>query len=174
MIKYTEEEIVKYSNYSVKELVDGGICPTCFNKCSGGKVYGSNENLLTYEDEEIECLFVPNPRAEGHMMIAPKKHYHDMSEASDEINEKIISFSKAYMNILKEVFECERVYFCSMSDGPMNHYHIQLIPRYSYEERGSLNFVKQRKNYEFDEQKFERVKSLIAGYALKEENGKNS
>ena len=108
------------------------------------------------------------------MMIAPKKHYHDMSEASDEINEKIISFSKAYMNILKEVFECERVYFCSMSDGPMNHYHIQLIPRYSYEERGSLNFVKQRKNYEFDEQKFERVKSLIAGYALKEENGKNS
>ena len=49
MIKYTEEEIVKYSNYSVKELVDGGICPTCFNKCSGGKVYGSNENLLTLD-----------------------------------------------------------------------------------------------------------------------------
>mgnify|MGYP003299721288 CR=1 FL=1 len=59
------------------------------------------------------------------------------------INEKIIRFVKVYMNIIVEVFGCERVYLCTMSDGPMNHYHVQLIPRYSFEERGSKNFVKQ-------------------------------
>ena len=29
----------------------------------------------------------------------------------------------------------------------MNHFHIQLIPRYDYEKRGSKNFVKPRSDY---------------------------
>ena len=49
--------------------------------------------------------------------------------------------------IIKEVYKCERVYMCTMCDGPMNHFHVQLIPRYSYEERGSNNFVKERFDY---------------------------
>ena len=48
-----------------------------------------------------------------------------------------------------------------MSDGPMNHYHVQLIPRYSFEERGSKNFVKPRKEYVFDEQKLNKFSYLV-------------
>ena len=73
-----------------------------------------------YEDEDIECFFVGNPRADGHMCIATMEHYHDMSEAPDYINEK----------------------------------------------RGSGNFVKTRKAYEFDKDKFEAVRTLIETYAL--------
>lgn len=50
---------------------------------------------------------------------------------------------------------------CTMCDGLNNHYHVQLIPRYSFEKRGSGNFVKQRKSYVFDQKKFNRVKILI-------------
>jgi len=32
----------------------------------------------------------------------------------------------------------------------MNHFHIQLIPRYSFENRGSKNFVKPRMEYKED------------------------
>ena len=80
-------------------------------------------------------------------------------------NAKIIKFAKQFMKILKQVYGCERVYLCTMSDGPMNHYHVQLIPRYKDEERGSKNFVKPRKEYVFDEKSFNKIKQLINLYA---------
>lgn len=163
-INLDELDVEKLLKLSPGELTDMNICPTCFNRATNNRLYGDDSLLKTYEDEDIECLFVPNPRSNGHMMISTKKHYHDMSEATDEINEKIIRFAKQYMNIIKEVYGCVRVYLCTMSDGPMNHYHIQLIPRYEHEERGSKNFVKPRKKYEFDKKKFKMVCEKIKEY----------
>ena len=45
---------------------------------------------IIYEDKDIECFFVGNPRADGHMCISSINHYHDLSEAPDYVNEKII------------------------------------------------------------------------------------
>ena len=154
----TEQELLKLSP---GELTDLGICPTCFNRQHNGALYGDNSDKLLYEDEDIECFFVGNPRSDGHMAISTMQHYHDMSEAPDYINEKIIRFAKRFMNIIREVYGCERVYMCTMCDGPNNHYHIQLIPRYSNEKRGSGNFVKPRKEYVHDADRFERVKAMI-------------
>ena len=157
----TTEELLKLS---ARELVDMGICPTCFNREYGGALYGDNSDKLLYEDEEIECFFVGNPRAPGHMCISTIAHYHDMSETPDYINEKIVRFAKRFMQILCDVYGCERVYLCTMCDGPNNHYHVQLIPRYPYEKRGSRNFVKERKAYQFDKDKFDAVKAAICEY----------
>lgn len=156
-----DEELLKLS---AGELVDLGICPTCFNREHNNALYGDDSNILIYKDVDIECFFVTNPRADGHMCISTINHYHDMSEAPDYINEKIIRYAKAFMKILKQVFVCERVYLCTMCDGPNNHYHIQLIPRYSYEKRGSTNFVKPRKDYVYDEQKLNLTRKLILEY----------
>lgn len=158
----TDAELLKRSP---AELVDLGICPTCFNREHGGALYGDNRQTLLYEDGDIECFFVKNPRAQGHMCISTISHYHDMSEAPDALNEKIIRFAKAFMQILKDVYGCERVYLCTMCDGPNNHYHVQLIPRYAHEKRGSGNFVKPRMAYQFDSEKFKAVKEKIAEYA---------
>lgn len=160
----TKEELLKLSP---GELTDLGICPTCFNRESGGMLYGDNTDKMLYADGDIECFFVANPRADGHMCISTIEHYHDMSEAPDSINEKIIRFAKRFMQILCEVYVCERVYICSMCDGKNNHYHVQLIPRYANEERGSRNFVKARKEYVLDEQKLLKVRNMIADYAEK-------
>ncbi|MDE7439351.1 MAG: HIT domain-containing protein [Clostridia bacterium] len=157
-----EKELLKLS---VGELIDLGICPTCFNRAHNGALYGDMTDKMLYEDDNIECFFVSSPRAEGHICISTIEHYHDMSEAPDNINEKIIRFAKQFMMILKEVYNCERVYLCSMCDGPNNHFHVQLIPRYSHEKRGSNNFVKPRKTYVYDEKKFVKIKKMIEGYA---------
>ena len=154
----SDEQLLKLSP---GELTDLGICPTCFNRKTGGALYGDDSKLKFYEDKDIECLFVPNPRADGHLMIGTMAHYHDMSEAPDEINEKIVRFAKQLMIIIRDVYKCERVYICSMCDGPNNHYHVQLIPRYAFEKRGSNNFVKQRKAYVYDEVKFNQVKEML-------------
>ena len=160
----TREELLKLSP---GELVDLGICPTCFNRENGGILYGDLSDKLLYADEEIECFFVGNPRSEGHMCISTVAHYHDMSEAPDEINEKIVRYTKRFMRIIKEIYGCERVYMCTMCDGPNNHYHVQLIPRYSFEKRGSKNFVKERHAYIYDDAKFNRVKKMIKEYVNK-------
>lgn len=157
-----KEELLKLSP---GELTDLGICPTCFNRENDGALYGDNSDKMLYEDEDIECFFVGNPRAAGHMCISTMEHYHDMSEAPDHINEKIIRFAKRFMQILCEVYGCERVYLCTMCDGLNNHYHIQLIPRYPDEKRGSQNFVKPRKAYVPDQAKLEKVRTRIHEYA---------
>jgi hypothetical protein len=43
----------------------------------------------------------------------------------------------------------------------MNHFHIQLIPRYGYEKRGSRNFVKERQAYIVDEEKISTLRELL-------------
>ena len=161
-----EKELLKLTP---RELTDMGICPTCFNREHNGALYGDNSDKLVFADADIECFFVGNPRANGHMCISTIEHFHDMSEAPDFINEKIVRFAKQLMLIIKQVFGCERVYLCTMCDGANNHYHVQLIPRYKFEERGSQNFVKQRHPYVFDEQKFNAVQKMLADYAQNNE-----
>ena len=65
------------------------------------------------------------------------------------------------MNILKDVYDSESVFLCTMCDGPMNHFHIQLIPRYNFEKRGSKNFTKPRKDYIEDRGKIEKMRNLL-------------
>ena len=101
------------------------------------------------------------------MCISTIAHYHDMSEAPDCVNEKIVRFAKRFMRILCDVYGCERVYLCTMCDGPNNHYHIQLIPRYPNEKRGSRNFVKERQAYRHDPTRCEAIRQQIGAYAGK-------
>ena len=154
-------EIKLLSEVTPAILTDNSICPTCFNKENDNILYGNNTETLVYEDELIECFFVGNPRARGHMAISSKKHYKDMMDIDDSLCDYVFKFAKNTMNIIKEVYKSESVYLCTMCDGPMNHFHIQLIPRYKEEKRGSTNFVKPRQDYAYDKEKFELIKKLL-------------
>ena len=65
------------------------------------------------------------------------------------------------MNILKDVYNAESGYLCKMCNGQMNHVHIQLITRYSFEKRGSNNFVKPRFEYKEDKEKLLELRKQI-------------
>ncbi len=161
----TNDEIIKLienKEINVGDIVDNGICPTCFDKANNHVLYGENEDKMLYEDEDFECFLVGNPRANGHVAISTKVHYKDMMDISDEICIKIFLLAKKVMNIIKEVYVSESVYLCTMCDGPMNHFHIQLIPRYSFEKRGSKNFVKPRFEYIEDKEKIALVRKKIS------------
>ena len=149
---------------TVKELIDSGICPTCYDKENNNCVYGDKSDKMIFENELFECFLNGNPRAIGHTIINSKNHYKDMMEIPDSLCNEVYLFAKKMMNILKDVYKCESVYLCTMCDGPMNHFHVQLIPRYSYEERGSLNFVKDRFEYKYDEEKLRELRRLISRY----------
>lgn len=164
---YSDEkivELIKEGKIGVADIVDSGICPTCFDRKYNNILYGNNVDKILYEDENIECFLVSNPRANGHVAISSKVHYKDMMEIDEELCNVIFTFAKRMMNIIKEVYNAESVYLCTMCDGPMNHFHIQLIPRYDYEKRGSKNFVKSR--FEYIEQP-EKIKSIIEKLSIK-------
>ncbi len=161
---YSDEEIVNLiieKKVTAADLTDSGICPTCFDKEHNNVLYGDNKSKMLYEDEDIECFFVGNPRAIGHVAISTKKHYKDMMEIDDDTCKKVFTFSKKVMCILKEVYNSESVYLCTMCDGPMNHFHVQLIPRYSFEKRGSKNFVKPRNEYIEDVEKINVLRKKL-------------
>ena len=143
------------------ELTDRGICPTCYNKEHDNCLYGDISDKLLYENDLFECFLVGNPRAKGHTAISSKKHYKDMMEIPDDLCKEVYVFAKKVMNVLKEVYKSESVYLCTMCDGPMNHFHLQLIPRYKEEKRGSTNFVKPRQDYVYDEVKFLEIKKRL-------------
>ena len=116
---------------------------------------------MIYEDDLFECFLVGNPRSEGHTTISTKTHYKDMLEIPDEVCSKIYLLAKRLMNDIKDVYKCESIYLCTMCDGPANHFHVQLIPRYSFEKRGSKNFVKPRMEYVFDKDKLDELRNRL-------------
>ena len=162
--QYTDDQIVrliKEGFISDNDLIDSGICPVCFNQNHNQVLYGSVEEMLLYENNDYQCLYVEKPRSNGHIVIVSKKHFKDMTELEDGICESIFVFAKQAMKCIKEVYGCESVYLCTMCDGPMNHFHIQLIPRYKNETYGSKNFTKVRKPYKEDRIKKEQLRKLL-------------
>ena len=158
--QFSNEQIIKFikeDKITVADIVDSGICPTCFDKQNDHILYGNNANKMIFENEKFECFLVGNPRANGHAAISTKKHFKDMMEIDDQTCNEIFLLAKKLMNSLKRLYNAESVYLCTMCDGPMNHFHIQLIPRYSFEKRGSKNFVKPRFEYKEDKEKLEQL-----------------
>lgn len=142
-------------------LTDNGICPTCYDREHGHILYGDCADKMLYENDLFECMLSGNPRAPGHTIIISKAHYKDMMEIPDVLCREIYSFARKAMRALRSVYGSESVYMCTMCDGPMNHFHVQLIPRYSYEKRGSRNFVKDRQKLVFDSEKMEKLRNIL-------------
>ena len=84
-----------------------------------------------------------------------------MMEIDDDTCKDVFVLAKKIMKLIKEIYESESVYLCTMCDGPMNHFHVQLIPRYSFEKRGSKNFVKPRFDYVEDKEKINKLRSAM-------------
>lgn len=149
------------SKLTPADLVDMGICPTCYDREHGRCLYGDPAERMLFDNEQFECLLISTPRAPGHAIISTKAHYKDTMELPDDLCREIYSFARRVMIALKEVYGAESVYICSMCDGPMNHFHVQMIPRYAHERRGSRNFVKDRFSYVEDMEKILRLREFL-------------
>ena len=155
-------ELIKEGKIGAADLTDAGICPTCFNSEHDSIVFGDDSDKLFYENDLFKCILVGNPRAEGHAAIITKKHFKDMMEVDDETCKAIFVLAKKVMNVIREVYASESVYLCTMCDGPMNHFHVQLIPRYSFEKRGSKNFTKDRIEYKENKEKLALLRAKLS------------
>lgn len=95
-------ELIKSKKITVADIVDSGICPTCFDKKNNNILYGDNKDTMIYEDDKFECFLAKKPRADGHTIISTKNHYKDMMEIDDIICKIYIS-KKSYASIKKSI-----------------------------------------------------------------------
>ena len=75
LTNYEIKKLIIEGKVTVADIVDSGICPTCFSKENDNILYGNSNDKMIYEDENFECFLVGNPRANGHVAISTKQHY---------------------------------------------------------------------------------------------------
>lgn len=116
-------------NYNIKmeQKQNNGECIFC--KIANKEI----QKELTYEDENFIAFLDIKPRAEGHTLIVPKKHYktildmpntlgNELQETIKKISLDLTKQGKAHgFNVLTNVGE--------VAGQVIHHLHVHIIPR---------------------------------------------
>ncbi len=94
---------------------------------------GIVEVNVVYENEYISCVLDIAPFNEGHMIILPKEHFHDVDEITPEVLSAIMNASVRMTKLLKQTFQPDGITICQNGGifNDLNHYHMHVIPRYA-------------------------------------------
>jgi diadenosine tetraphosphate (Ap4A) HIT family hydrolase len=125
----------------VQELRRQGICDTCHNLATG-EPYGNQ--YVIHEDDLFKVNLETFPRARGHAIAVYKPHRADLTELTEDEAGLVFQCCVRIANAIKRGLGAEKVYLNSMCDGPINHLHLQLFPRYPGDPIGSTRFVAPR------------------------------
>ena len=146
----------------VQEPREQGICDTCHSLATG-EPYG-NAFILS-EDDRFLVTLEAYPRARGHTIVVYKPHRADLSEPDEEEAGAVFRRCVRVASALKRGLGAEEVYLNTMCDGPINHLHLQLFPRYPGERIGSSRFVAERGPLVDGEEIARVVRMALAGVA---------
>jgi histidine triad (HIT) family protein len=93
---------------------------------------------IIYEDELVCCFLDIDPINEGHVLIVPKEHYHDIDDLDDETLLRITKLSIKLTKVTKKAFNPDG--YTIMQNGGLftdfGHYHMHIFPRYIDDEFG--------------------------------------
>lgn len=107
---------------------------------------GETPSKKVYEDEDVLAFLDINPVTQGHTLVIPKEHYHDIFEIPPQALNKVIQIAKKVSKGLKESLDAEGINLLhnsgSIAQQAVPHFHIHVIPRY---EADSINIFPKRK-----------------------------
>jgi diadenosine tetraphosphate (Ap4A) HIT family hydrolase len=85
-----------------------------------------------YENEQIACVLDIEPFNEGHLLILPKHHFHDIDEIDEMTLKEIMSAVVKMSRILKEEFHPDGITICQNGGifNDLGHFHMHVIPRF--------------------------------------------
>lgn len=126
----------------VIKLNEQGVCYQC-RELSDADVLGPQH--LIADDEDVRVVLASDPRVPGHTIVVWKPHVHDFTELDDAATARLFTTCRNVARALRAALTgVERVYQVTMCDGPLNHLHVQLIPRYAGTPLGSRRLVDPR------------------------------
>ncbi|WP_064093439.1 HIT family protein [Rossellomorea aquimaris] len=93
---------------------------------------------IIFEDDLVCCFLDIDPINEGHVLIVPKKHCHDVDELEEETFIRITKLSRKMTKVMKKAFHPDG--YTIMQNGgkftDFGHYHLHIFPRYVNDEFG--------------------------------------
>ncbi|MDQ0876062.1 histidine triad (HIT) family protein [Paenibacillus sp. V4I3] len=90
------------------------------------------ETNTIYENDLLTCILDIAPLNEGHILILPKLHYHDVDDLDEITANEIMKTSRLLARLLKSHFQPDGVTILQ-NNGKFNdltHYHMHIFPRY--------------------------------------------
>lgn len=93
---------------------------------------GKTATNTVYENELVTCILDIAPLNEGHVLILPKRHYHDVEELDEETANEIMKTSKLLAKLLKSHYNPDGITIMQ-NNGVFNeltHYHMHVFPRF--------------------------------------------
>jgi diadenosine tetraphosphate (Ap4A) HIT family hydrolase len=127
----------------VLEQQRAGRCYQCVDQQTGGAIFGQQHVL--YEDDRLFAVLASDPRSPGHTIVVWRAHVQDFTGLDQRDTAHLFSVCTEVARAIRAALAgTERVYLVSMCDGPVNHLHVQLIPRYEHEAIGSKRLVSSR------------------------------
>jgi diadenosine tetraphosphate (Ap4A) HIT family hydrolase len=125
----------------IEELRRRGVCYACHD-LQTGELF--RDQHVVYEDELFRVALDLNPRMRGHTVVLFKPHREDVSELSADEAGLVFAFCVLMTRAIKAGLGAEKVYLNTMCDGGINHFHVQLFPRYPGDPIGSGRFIAPR------------------------------
>jgi histidine triad (HIT) family protein len=101
--------------------------------CLGCNLANKNELVyVVYEDENVCCFLDHEPFNEGHTLILPKKHFHDVDELDEATAKSIMAASILLSKAIKELYHPDGITVCQNGGifNELTHYHMHVVPRY--------------------------------------------
>lgn len=133
-------ELTSANEYEIFSIAASGY--QCREQ-SHGDVLG-HQHVIT-DDEDARVVLALDPRVPGHTIVVWKRHVHDFSELDDRETARLFLICRDVARALRTALtDVERVYQVTMCDGPINHLHVQLIPRYAGTPIGSQRLIDPR------------------------------
>ena len=111
-------------------------CPICLTQ--------SPKERVIYEDSLWRLRHSGESNILGYLILEPKRHFLDLSEATDTECATMGPLLRKILKAMKQVIDCERIYTCTLAEL-VPHYHVHIIPRTeatpkSFRGRGMLSY----------------------------------
>lgn len=127
----------------VAALAEAGICYQCRDQETSGEILGDQDTIL--DETDVRAVLSLDPRAPGHTVIVWKAHVQDFTELTEDETGRLFTVARDVARAIRVAIKgVARVYLVTMCDGPVNHLHLQLIPRYDGSPIGSKRLVDPR------------------------------
>ena len=92
-------------------------------------IKGDIPSRVVFEDDIVEVIMDVNPHAMGHVLIIPKKHYTDYTEANDIIAHMYKVAEKVGANIMDKLDQKGYCMAINYGDAQeVKHLHLHLMP----------------------------------------------
>ncbi len=107
-----------------------------------GEERSSKEYLLLFRDAHLVVLLNRFPYANGHLLLAPKRHINDLSQLTDQENLSLIKMISTSCSIITKILSPEG-FNVGLNIGSIagagipDHLHFHIVPRWE----GDHNFM---------------------------------